>query len=152
MFIITFIVVLVDIISKLVVRHYLPLDNSVSIIKDFLDFTYVKNTGVAWSIFDDNKYLVLILSGVIIFGIIYYIYKEKPSKFIAKLSYSFILGGAIGNFINRIFYGYVIDFIDIKIFNYNYPVFNIADIFIVLGVMLLICDTWRCSNGKSSRN
>ena len=147
MFIITLIVLIVDIISKLIVKHYMILDNSVYVINNFLDLTYVKNTGVAWSIFANNKYFVLILSGIIIMGIIYYVYREKPTRKITKLAYALILGGALGNYVNRILYGYVIDFIDVKIFGYNYPIFNMADIFIVLGVILLVYDTWRGENG-----
>ena len=147
MFIITLIVLIVDIISKLIVKHYMILDNSVHVINNFLDLTYVKNTGVAWSIFANNKYFVLILSGIIIMGIIYYVYREKPTRKITKLAYALILGGALGNYVNRILYGYVIDFIDVKIFGYNYPIFNMADIFIVLGVILLVYDTWRGENG-----
>lgn len=151
MFILTLILLVIDIISKLLVRHYLILDGSIPIINNFLDLTYVKNTGVAWSIFANNKYFVLILSGFIILGIGYYIYKEKPERKITKVAYSFILGGALGNFINRVYYGYVIDFIDIKIFGYNYPIFNVADIFIVVGVLLLIYDTWRWHDGDKSK-
>ena len=57
-----------------------------------------------------------------------------------------IIGGALGNFIDRIIYGYVIDFIDINLFGWNYPVFNIADMMIVIGVFLLVINAWRCKN------
>ena len=63
---------------------------------------------------------------------------------ILKIGYGLILGGAIGNFIDRIVYGYVIDFIDIDIFGWNYPIFNLADMFIVVGVILVMIDAWRC--------
>ena len=150
MFILTLIVLVIDIISKLIIRHYLALNESIRIIRGFLNVTYVKNTGVAWSIFADNKYLVLMLSGLIIIGIFYYIYKEKPTRKLMKYAYALILGGALGNFINRVFYGSVIDFIDIKIFGYDYPIFNMADIFIVVGVIVLVYDTWRGENGNKS--
>ena len=151
MLILTLIILIVDIVSKLIVKHYLTL-GSISIINNFLNLTYVENTGAAWSIFDNNRYIVLVLSCMIIIGIIYYIFKEKPSKIISRIAYSLVLGGALGNFINRLYYGYVIDFIDVKFFGYNYPIFNMADIFIVVGVILLIYDTWRCNYGcKSTR-
>ena len=68
-----------------------------------------------------------------------------------KVAFSLIVGGAIGNFVDRVFYGYVIDFIDIKIFKYDYPIFNLADSFIVIGVILLVIYTWRCENGNKGR-
>ena len=85
-------------------------------------------------------------------GIILYVYKNKPNSKMEKVAYSLILGGAIGNFINRCVCGYVTDFIDLRIFGYNYPIFNLADTFIVIGVILLLIYTWRCNNGdKGSR-
>lgn len=144
--------IIIDIVSKLIVKKYLIVHKSIVIIKNFLNITYVKNTGAAWSIFDNNSLLVLIISGLVIGYIIYYLEKHKPSRKIEKIAYSFILAGALGNFINRLVYGYVIDFIDVKIFGYNYPIFNIADIFIVVGVLVLIIDTWRCNHdGVKSR-
>ena len=149
MFIFTLIVLAIDIFSKLLVKHYFTF-GSISIIRNFLSLSYVENTGAAWSILADNRYIVLLLSGVIIMGIIWYVYKEKPTRLLCKVAYSLILGGALGNFIDRLYYGYVIDFIDVKIFGYNYPIFNMADVFIVLGVILLIYDTWRCGRGGKS--
>ena len=59
------------------------------------------------------------------------------------VGYSFIIGGAIGNLIDRIMYGYVVDFLDFKIFGYNYPIFNLADTFIVVGMFILIIISFR---------
>lgn len=146
--ILTFIILIIDTISKIIVSHHLYINQSISIINDFLSITYVKNTGAAWSIFDDKSIIVTVFSAIIIFTIIMYINKNKPTFLSEKIAYSFILGGAMGNFVNRVFYGYVIDFIDIKIFNYNYPIFNLADIFIVVGVILLVIFTWRCKKWR----
>ena len=90
------------------------------------------------------------MSLVIISFIIYYICKNKPKSNFEKISYSMILGGAIGNLIDRIIYGYVVDFLDFNVFGYDYPIFNLADSFILIGVILLVIWTWRCKDGNQS--
>lgn len=135
---------LLDIGSKFLVSRIFILNESKTIIDNFLNITYVRNTGAAWSILDNNTWIVTVISLLIIIGIIYYVYRNRVSKKILKIGYGLILGGAIGNFIDRIVYGYVIDFIDIDIFGWNYPIFNLADMFIVVGVILVMIDAWRC--------
>ena len=151
MIILTLIFLIIDIVSKVIVSRYILLDESIKLINNFLYITYVRNTGAAWSMFSSRSVLVLIISSFIILGIILHVYKNKPKKRMEKFAYSLIIGGALGNLINRITYGYVIDFIDIKIFKYDYPIFNLADSFIVIGVILLVIYTWRCENGNKSR-
>jgi len=146
MLIVTLICLFVDIVSKLIVSNLLEVTESIRVIDNFFYLTYVRNTGAAWSIFSDNTWLVLIVSGLIILGIMLYIYKDRPQDKFEKVAYGLVLGGAIGNFIDRIVYGYVIDFFDFYIFGYDYPIFNMADIFIVLGVLFLMINTWRCRN------
>ena len=146
----TLIVFLIDIGSKLIVGHLMYTNESISVINNFLNITYVKNMGAAWSILADKSFIVLILSAMIIFAIILYVYKNKPNLLGEKIAYSFILGGALGNFFNRIIDGYVTDFIDVKIFGYDYPIFNFADCFIVVGVITLIIFAWRGNNGNKS--
>lgn len=150
MIILTLIFLLVDIVSKLLVSRYILLEKSIKIINNFLYITYVRNTGAAWSMFSSRSVLVLIVSFFIIVGIVLYVNKNRPKDKIERLAYSMILGGALGNFVNRIVYGYVIDFIDVKIFKYDYPIFNLADSFIVIGVILLVVYAWRCENGNKS--
>ena len=142
--IVVIISLLLDIGSKFLVSRIFILNESKTIIDNFLDITYVRNTGAAWSILDNNTWMVTVISLLIIIGIICYVYRNRVSKKILKIGYGLILGGAIGNFIDRIVYGYVIDFIDIDIFGWNYPIFNLADMFIVVGVILVMIDTWRC--------
>lgn len=142
--IVVIISLLLDIGSKFLVSRIFILNESKTIIDNFLNITYVRNTGAAWSILDNNTWIVTVISLLIIIGIIYYVYRNRVSKKILKMAYGLILGGAIGNFIDRIVYGYVIDFIDIDIFGWNYPIFNLADMFIVVGVILVMIDAWRC--------
>lgn len=142
--IVVIISLLLDIGSKFLVSRIFILNESKTIIDNFLNITYVRNTGAAWSILDNNTWIVTVISLLIIIGIIYYVYRNRVSKKILKIGYGLILGGAIGNFIDRVVYGYVIDFIDIDIFGWNYPIFNLADMFIVVGVILVMIDAWRC--------
>ena len=151
MIILIILFVLIDIISKYLIVRCIGLNDAIVVIKGFFNITYVRNPGVAFSMFPGNRYLVLVVSFFIIIGIIYYLYKNKPTGRLEKLGYSLILGGAISNFIDRLVHGYVIDFIDVKIFNYDYPIFNLADTFIVIGVILLIIYTWRCKDGNKGK-
>lgn len=139
---------LIDISSKYIISKIVTLGNSIDIIKDFLRISYVKNTGAAFSILDGNTLLVTIIGIVIIIMIIWYLYKNKVNKMIDKIGYSLILGGSIGNLFDRVCYGYVRDFIDIQIGEYNYPIFNLADSFIVIGVILLLISAWRDKHGN----
>ena len=146
--ILTVIFFAIDLVSKIVISDLMNVNHSIQIIDNFFYITYVRNTGAAWSIFSDKTWFLIIVSLVIIFGIVYYIYKNKPGSKLEKVGYSMVLGGAIGNFFDRVVYGYVIDFLDFVIFGYNYPIFNLADSFIFIGVVLLMIYTWRCNDGN----
>ncbi len=148
MIILTIVFLVVDIVSKLIVSNLMDIHDSIIVIKDFFYITYVRNTGAAWSMFAGKTWLLIIVSLMIIGFICFYIYKNKPKSKIEMVGYSLVLGGAIGNFLDRVIYGYVIDFFDFYIFGYNYPIFNVADIFIVIGVMILAICVWRDKDGN----
>lgn len=135
---ISFIVIIIDFITKLIISNNLVMNSSVEIISNFFSLTYTHNYGGAWSIFNNNTLAITIISFIVIMGIIYYLLKNKVTKKIDVIGYSLLLGGAIGNFIDRIVYGYVIDFFDFYIFGYDFPIFNVADIGIVIGIILLL--------------
>ena len=151
MILLTLIFLLIDIVSKIIIDKYMMVEGSIKLVNNFIYITYVRNTGAAWSILASNTYLVVAVSFFIIVALIVYLYKNRPKSKLEKVAYSLILGGAFGNFFNRLVCGYVIDFIDVKIFKYDYPIFNFADTFIVIGVILLIIYTWRCGNGDSGK-
>ena len=134
---ITLITLIIDQASKHLVHFNMIEYESIPIIKDFFSITFMKNRGVAFSILEGNVPLIILITSIIIILIIKYIKNTNP-KNIEKIFYSLIIGGSIGNLIDRIVYGYVIDFFDFNLFGYNYPVFNIADILIVIGIFSLI--------------
>ncbi|MGM0413949.1 MAG: signal peptidase II [Bacillota bacterium] len=120
--------------SKLYIENNFLLGESQPVIEGIFHFTYVRNTGVSFGMLADNLFLILILQLIIIFILIYLKIKLLPDHFFINFCFVFVLAGAIGNLIDRFIYGYVIDFFDFQI----WPVFNFADIYIVLGVFGLI--------------
>lgn len=144
----TIIFFFIDLISKLIVSNFMNVQDSIIVISNFFNITYVRNTGAAWSIFAGKTWMLIMISLIIISIIVWYIFKNKPKNNLEKISYSMILGGSVGNLFDRIIYGYVIDFLDFNLFGYDYPIFNLADTFIVIGVLLLVIYMWRCKDGN----
>ena len=130
--------VLIDQVSKLLALRLLDYYASVKIIDDFFYLTLVKNKGASFGILTGNVLLLIIVSFIALFFILGYINKKKDMVKLEVLSYSLVLSGLLGNLIDRIFRQGVIDFLDFKIFGYDYPIFNIADIFIVCGIFIII--------------
>lgn len=137
-FIIIFSVVF-DQLSKYWATEVLKNGESIKIIGNFLRFTYAENRGAAFSILQNQRvfFLIITIIMLIILGIVYFT-NRNLSK-LSRLSMAMIAGGAIGNFIDRFRMGYVIDFIDVRFGTfYNFPVFNIADSFVVCGTILMV--------------
>ena len=144
--------VLIDQISKIIISNILTNNKSIEVIKSFFYLTYTHNEGAAFSILLGKRIFLILIAIIIIALLIYYIKKNKIEGRLNKMSLSLIIGGAFGNLIDRIVRGYVIDFLDFKIFNYNYPIFNLADTFIVIGVILLIIEMIRKERQHGSRS
>ena len=132
------ILLIIDIVIKLIISNKLIFNQSIKVINNFFYITYVKNTGVAWSILSGKINLIIVITLIIIAILIIYIFNKKSYSVLEIISYSMILSGSIGNLIDRIIYGYVIDYLSFKIFNYNFPVFNLADVFIVVSILLIL--------------
>ena len=144
--ILTLLFTVIDQLSKIIVTH--NMHNNLEVIKNFLYLAYTQNEGAAFSILT-GKRLFLIITTIIIIGLIlYYIKKNKIKGKLDILAFSLIIGGSIGNLIDRIIRGYVVDFISVKIFNYHFPIFNLGDSFICIGVFLLLIITLRKEHQK----
>lgn len=125
-------IILLDQITKAIL-----IEKNITIIPNILNFTYTENTGVAFGIGSSNLILIIIVN-IVVLGIIIKFIKERKEQvnFSILISLILILSGGIGNLIDRIVRGYVIDFIDVNLF--NFPNFNIADISISIGIISLI--------------
>ncbi len=115
----------------------MDLYEQIPIIENFFYITSFRNKGAAWGILQNQMTFFYIITVLVIIGVIYYLHKYGKSSIVFGVALSFILGGAIGNFIDRLFRKEVVDFLDFIIFNYDYPIFNIADSSLVVGVILV---------------
>ena len=135
------VLLLIDQISKLLVIKFLDINGGIELIKNFFYLTYTHNTGAAFSILTGQRLLLILIAVIILILIFNYIRKNKVEGKLEKIAFSLIIGGSLGNLIDRIIRGYVVDFLDFKIFGYDFPIFNLADTFIVIGVILLLITT-----------
>ena len=138
------VVLITDLFTKYLVVQRFELYESVNVLPIF-NLTYVRNYGAAFSFLADHsgwqKYFFLGLAIVISIALIVMLFKNKAELKLQNASYALIIGGAIGNAIDRAYHGYVDDFLDFYWDIYHYPVFNIADIGIVVGAGLLILES-----------
>ena len=136
-YIIAVIILIIDQISKSLIEIFIDLEESITVIPNFFYLTVAHNTGGAWSIFSNHSYLLIIASIIAIILLIKFMFGFK-NNLRNNLAFAFLFGGIFSNLADRLFLGYVRDFLDFKIFGYDYPIFNIADITIVVGVFLLL--------------
>ena len=129
--IISTIVIVLDLVSKYIIESQTALQN-VEIIPGFFSLTFAKNTGMAWSLLSGKQAFLSIVSA----AAIYCVLKKDCSK-LMKIALALMIGGAAGNLFDRLFLGYVRDFLDFIIFGYDFPIFNIADSALTIGVILL---------------
>lgn len=149
---ISVICLIIDQFSKALLDHFLELNQSIDMIPSFFRITYVRNEGAAWSLFSGNQIFLIIMSFLALYVIYTYFIKNKILNKLELWSYGLLLGGIFGNLIDRVIKGYVTDFLDFTIFNYHFPVFNIADICIVIGVFLTIVSLWKGEKDGNDRS
>ncbi|OLS42034.1 signal peptidase II [Bacillus sp. MRMR6] len=142
-YLIALFIILIDQVTKWLIVTKMHLGESIPVINDILYITSHRNRGAAWGILQGQMWLFYVITVIVIVAIVYYIQKETKNKWLLGVSLAFMLGGAIGNFIDRLFRKEVVDFIHSYIFGYNFPVFNIADSALVIGVVLLMIQMLR---------
>lgn len=142
-FLIATIVVAIDQLTKWLVVTKMELFEQIPIIDNFFYLTSHRNSGAAWGILQDQMIFFYIVTAIVLVGITYYMYAYAKHNTLLRVGLALIFGGAIGNFIDRLFYQEVVDFLDFIIVNYDYPIFNIADSSLVIGVILVIIVTFK---------
>ncbi|WP_461204334.1 signal peptidase II [Clostridium sp. DL1XJH146] len=130
--------IIIDRITKIWAFNNLRLGDDIELIKNFFHLQYLENRGAAFGIMQGKTVFLAIITIIILGGIVYFMFKEMKKTLISRISLSLIISGAIGNLFDRIYYKYVVDFIMVHYKNiYYFPTFNFADIFVVIGTILL---------------
>ncbi|KAB2494762.1 signal peptidase II [Priestia endophytica] len=136
-YLIALFVIALDQLTKWIVVQKMEYGESITVIENFFYITSHRNRGAAWGILEGKMWFFYLITIIVIGAIIVYIQKLGKKEARLKVALAFMLGGAIGNFIDRLIRKEVVDFIDTYIFSYNYPIFNIADSALVIGVILV---------------
>ena len=138
-------IVILDQVSKAIVKAQLALHESVTIVPDLINLTHVRNTGVAFGLLNNIDFpfkpvLMIVVTLSALLAISIFAMQTTSNSPIASIGFAFVLGGAIGNLIDRITVGYVLDFIDVYWWEWHFWTFNVADSAITIGAILLIID------------
>lgn len=149
--IISLIVIIIDRILKVLVTNNFVLNVRNKIIDGFFYITNCHNEGAAFSLFSGNVLFLIFITLIVLFLIYRTINKKNVNK-IGILAYGLLLGGILGNLYDRIFYGYVIDYLDFVIFKFNFAIFNLADAAIVIGAILLIVFEGSDNDGRKNKD
>lgn len=139
---------IIDQIVKIVLSNKMIVNQTLIIIKDFFSITLVHNTGAAFSILMGSRWLLSLIGIGALIGLIIYIRKLEVIDDINIFVYSLLFGGIVGNLIDRIVYGYVIDYLSFNFGKYYFPIFNFADICIVVAILIILFrmikeDLWK---------
>ena len=146
-FILACFLILLDQLSKNFIVNHFSLGESKEVIANFFSISSHRNRGAAWGILQDSRLFFLAVTVLFLAILFYYMYNKKNTltKF-DILTFSLITGGAIGNFIDRLIRHEVVDFLDFRIFSYDFPIFNLADCYICIGVVFLLIKIYKEEN------
>ena len=139
-------VLIIDQLSKIYINSSMDLHTSITVIENYFNITYLRNKGAAFGFLANNSYrlpffILVSLVAIVVIGVAFY--RLRPDQKLATFCLALILSGAVGNLIDRVRLGEVIDFIDVHWYQYHYPAFNVADSAICVGVFLLAIDMFR---------
>ena len=135
-------IIALDQLTKSWIESAFQLYESLEIIPHFFSLTYARNTGAAWSVLEGQMGFFIILTLLVLMGLCWLFIKTPKESTFTRISFALLMAGAIGNFTDRVMFGYVRDFLDFLIFGYDFPIFNVADISLCIGVGLLALVTF----------
>ncbi|WP_100011030.1 signal peptidase II [Lentibacillus sediminis] len=135
------IIIAIDQLTKWIVVRTMEIGERIPVFENFFYLTSHRNSGAAWGILEGQMMFFYIITVIFVIGAVYYMEKYAREDKLLAISLGLVLGGAIGNFIDRLLHQEVVDFFDFYLFGYNFPIFNVADSALTIGVILVIIAT-----------
>ena len=146
------VIVTLDQWSKWAIKTSFQLYESKPVIQDIFHFTYVTNDGMAFGLsFPGGKHILLVMTILLTGFIVGFLWKEKDGHPLVKYGLALILSGAIGNLIDRLFYGKVVDFLDVMVGNFHWYIFNVADSAVTIGMVLFIIHSFLIEESSEDK-
>ncbi|MGO4887854.1 signal peptidase II [Anaerobacillus sp. MEB173] len=137
-YVVAIVILISDQVTKWLIVKTMELGESIPIIENIFYITSHRNRGAAFGILQGQMWFFYVVTVFVVGFVIYYLHKEAKNKPLMGLSLGLVLGGAIGNFIDRVFRGEVVDFLDVIIITYDFPIFNVADSALVVGLIVIM--------------
>ena len=143
LFLTALIVLFIDRLIKFFVVSKMMLLESIEVIKNFFYITYIKNDGIAFNMLSGNRLIIFILTIIFVYLFYRMFIKDKNLSSYSKLIYGVLIGGILGNLLDRIVYKSVIDYLDFKLFGFTFPIFNFADMMIVISIFFVFIEVLK---------
>jgi signal peptidase II len=153
-YVIAVVVFLMDYASKKIISRTVELDTErIPVLGDFFIITHIRNRGAAFGMLQEQRLFFLIITTIVVVGILWYLHRSfRSGSLLLLLALAIILGGAVGNFLDRALYGEVVDFLQFNFGSYTFPIFNLADSAICIGVGLVILDALLTMKQENKSN
>ncbi len=146
------VIIFLDQVTKLLVVKFMELGESIPLIDGFLYLTSHRNEGAAWGMLQGRMWLFYIITVFVIVVLVIFYKREAKTSLLLQISLVLLMSGAIGNFIDRLFFQKVVDFVDTVIFGYDFPIFNVADASLTVGVILMMIQIFFFDKGDKNEN
>ena len=141
-------ILIIDQVTKRIIATTMNIGHSYEVIPNFLNITSHRNNGAAWGILSGKMGFFYIITIVILIVLVLFYIKEAKYNLFMQVAISLLFAGALGNFIDRLVNGEVVDFVDTNIFGYDFPIFNVADSSLTIGVLFIIIALLKDANSK----
>lgn len=145
-------IIFLDQVTKLLVVKFMELGESIPLIDGFLYLTSHRNEGAAWGMLQGRMWLFYIITVFVIVVLVMFYKREAKTSLLLQTSLVLLMAGAIGNFIDRLLFQKVVDFVDTVIFGYDFPIFNVADASLTVGVILMVIQIFFFDKGDKNEN
>ena len=146
------VIIFLDQATKLLVVKFMELGESIPLIDGFLYLTSHRNEGAAWGMLQGRMWLFYIITVFVIVVLVMFYKREAKTSLLLQTSLVLLMAGAIGNFIDRLLFQKVVDFVDTVIFGYDFPIFNVADASLTVGVILMMIQIFFFDKGDKNEN